>query len=120
MARVENMGGAYGSSTYGSGSGFGTTYYEYDPNGNVTTKVLANNCYTYFEYDAANRTTKILNCLPDGSPLACRTIRDLCCQQTVAPPSRRQLPANGSPPMVPRMRGCKPHDPGVSCDRRSH
>ncbi len=70
MTRIENMGGAHGSSAYGAAGGFGATYYAYDPNGNVTYKRLANNTFTYFTYDAANRVTSILNCLPDGAPLA--------------------------------------------------
>ena len=51
-------------------SGLGTSYYEYDARGQATKKKLGNGCYTYFSYDAAGRTTRILNCLSDGSALA--------------------------------------------------
>ena len=48
----------------------GTAYYAYDAASHLTKKVLGNGCYTYFTYDPAGRTTQLLNCLPDGSPLA--------------------------------------------------
>lgn len=45
------------------------TYYAYDANNNLTTKLLGNGCYTYFSYDPANRYESILNCFPNGAPL---------------------------------------------------
>ena len=44
----------------------GTCYYTYGAGGNVVKKVLGNGCFTYFTYDELNRTTAVLNCLPDG------------------------------------------------------
>ena len=77
MVEVEDMGAkgygiqAYGTTPYGYAEpGFGVTYYAYDQVSQITKKELGNGCYTYFVYDQANRVTQILNCLPDGSPLA--------------------------------------------------
>jgi len=53
-----------------SNATLGTAYYTYDEAGSVIKKVLGNGCYTYFAYDALNRPTEVLNCLPNGSPLA--------------------------------------------------
>ena len=53
-----------------SAMGAATAYYEHDKAGNVAKKVLGNDCFTDFDYDAGNRVTSIRNCLSDGSPLA--------------------------------------------------
>ena len=70
MSRIENMGGTYGESSYGTPGGFGATYYEYNRVGGATQKTLANGCYAYFAYDAAGRQAAIQQCLPDALPLA--------------------------------------------------
>jgi RHS repeat-associated protein len=48
----------------------GAAYYEYDAASRLAKKVLGNGCFIYYAYDAAGRATQLLNCLPDGSPLA--------------------------------------------------
>jgi len=52
--------------SYGGESGLGTTYYEYDPAGRMTKKVLGNAAYSYYAYDAAGRVMRIDHRLPGG------------------------------------------------------